>query len=85
MNLEYQFLGEIWPISLIERTYPNRNLAIQMIDHLDTGGTEAFAPMTINLGEKLMKNQAYLDINNLPGIDRFVIENRLGHFTGRVK
>lgn len=82
-KLDYTYLGEVWPITLQEKQYQNRNLAIQMWDHDDEDGPEPFAAMTVNFGERLPKNQAYLDTNNLPGIDAWVRKHRLGRPLGK--
>lgn len=74
----YRFSTEYgdYTVTLEKREYYNGNLAIRMI----TEDEEVFATMTVNLGEEddvLPKDQAYLDVNNLPEIEDFVVKNKL--------
>ena len=74
----YRFSTEYgdYTVTLEKREYYNGNLAIRMITEDD----EVFATMTVNLGEEedvLPKDQAYLDVNNLPEIEDFVVKNKL--------
>lgn len=74
----YRFITEYgdYTVTLEKREYYNGNLAIRMITEDD----EVFATMTVNLGEEddvLPKDQAYLDVNNLPEIEDFVVKNKL--------
>lgn len=64
----------------------NKNLAIEMIcrdlnDPLNY--EEPFSVMTVNLEGFILKdNQAFVDVNNLPGIESFIKKYELGKFTG---
>ena len=54
----------------------------------DGNGYEPYADVTVNLNfgdEKLPINQGYLDTNNMPELEKFITENKLGKFTGLVK
>nr|DAF56996.1 MAG TPA: protein of unknown function (DUF4313) [Myoviridae sp. ctp4Q36] len=78
MPKTYRFSTEYgdYTVTLEKREYYNGNLAIRMITEDD----EVFATMTVNLGEEddvLPKDQAYLDVNNLPEIEDFVVKNKL--------
>lgn len=78
MPKTYRFSTEYgdYTVTLEKREYYNGNLAIRMITEDD----EVFATMTVNLGEEddvLPKDQAYLDVNNLPEIEEFVVKNKL--------
>ena len=78
------FVGEDeWKVKLqITRYYNNGNLAIILTANSETKD-ELFACITVNLDDILMPNQAYLDINNCVGIERFVLDNKLGKPAGR--
>ncbi len=41
--------------------------------------------MTVNLGQKLPPNQAYIDTNNFPEATVLINNHHLGKFTGRTK
>ncbi len=60
-----------------------KNLAITLIE-VETG--DDFGVLTVNLGEFIgAKNAAYIDTNNLPGADTWLIENGLAKATGLTK
>ena len=59
----------------------NGNLAVQLYDASDGC---PFARLTVNLGKKLKDGMAYLDTNNCPWAEDFVIENGLGEETGDI-
>ena len=58
--------------------YANKNLAIEMFS--PTEGP--FARLTVNLGDKLKDGFAYVDTNNCPWAEDFIVENGLGKDTG---
>ena len=65
-------------VTLALREYFNKNLAIEMLC-LDN---EPFATLTVNLGEKLPSDMAYVDTNNLrTGFD-FILKYNLGELVG---
>ena len=67
-----------YPVILKLMNYLNGNLAI-MLQTKGEEGPESFAVITVNFPTELLPpNQAYLDTNNVPGIEQFVKENGLG-------
>lgn len=50
----------------------------------DVGGEyqESYGDMTVNLDRKAPNYCAYVDINNMPELEKFIKENELGDFTG---
>lgn len=60
--------------------WDNGNLAIT----LSEPGEGPYATLTVNLGKKLPKNQAFVDTNNCYWAERFIQENELGHPAGEV-
>ena len=80
----YDFLGEKHSLSAIVTQYANNgNLAIQLTEKED-GWEEPYAMLTVNLDEKLADGYAYVDTNNLPDAEGFILRNDLGVFTGRI-
>jgi len=62
---------------------PKQNLCINLIE-AETG--EDFATLTVNLGEFIsIKDSAYIDTNNLPGIDKWLEDNGIAKMTGLTK
>lgn len=78
----YTSWGETYNVSVIPTTYTNNgSLAIQLM----TDTCEPFAIATVNLPESgSAPNRAFLDTNNVPGIDDWFEELKLGFPTGNV-
>ena len=74
-----------WPVTLLIASYANGNLVVVL--QTDTEGVpQDFATITVNFpDEQLLPDQAYLDINNVPGIEQFVREHQLAKPNGREK
>ncbi len=79
-SFPYSIYGETYNVIIeTDRYTVNNRLAIE----LWTDEGEAFAHMTVNLpGAKCPEGCAYLDTNNLPGVEEFVRENDLAEMTG---
>ena len=78
--------GHEYEVSLNSQKYSqNGNLAITM-DYLDDefNAWLPFANLTVNLGEKLPPNKAYVDTNNCPWAREFIVMYGLGKFTGKI-
>lgn len=58
--------------------YHNGNLAIRLVTYDD----EPWALLTVNLGDKLPEDHAYVDINNCPWAREFIEKYELGEWTG---
>ena len=80
--LKFNFLGKVYNIKLkTDRYANNKNLYIGM-DCYEDGYWEPFGDITVNLSMRCKENCGFVDVNNLPGIDRFIKENNLGRPTG---
>lgn len=68
-----------YEVNISRSTYRNNgNLAII----LDSPTEGPFATLSVNLYDRLPKNQAYVDTNNCPWAIDFIREYELGKFTG---
>ena len=59
--------------------YYDGNLAIVLF----CNNGECYGNLTVNLGERLPSDMAYVDTNNMPDAIRFIEENKMGTFTGK--
>ena len=74
-----------YPVKLLISDYPNGNQAI-LLQTESSGVTEDFAVITVNFPDELLSpGQAYLDTNNMPGIEQFIEQHKLGKPNGRKK
>lgn len=62
-TFEFKKYGKKYSMRLQLLTYPNQNLAIQML-HYEEGEWETWNVLTVNLGNTLPMNCAYIDTNN---------------------
>lgn len=76
-----QFIGAIQVQLEIQQYMNNGCLYIGMNDFED-GYPEAYGDVTVNLDGKVPNYCGYLDVNNMPGVEKFVTDNGLGEFTG---
>lgn len=74
--------GIDYEVEVMKTKYINGNLAVLLIDSKDG---QPYGNLTINLGDKLDDNEAYVDVNNMPDAERFIIDNRLGERTNMIK
>lgn len=78
----YETYGQKFDINLMRSTYmDNNNTAIIS----ETTDGEPFGTLTVNLDEKLPKNMAYIDTNNMPDVLDFLIKNDLAENTGEIR
>lgn len=78
----YDLYGAQYDITIKRSTYrDNGNTAVMA----QTANGEPFATFTVNLGEKLKPEHAYLDTNNCKGVFDFMIKNGLATKTGIFK
>lgn len=69
-------------VVLVVTKYYNDNLCIKLLE--DDGECRVpYANLTTNFPMKLLSDEACVDENNLPGAVAFIMENSLGHFTGK--
>ena len=59
----------------------NKSLFLELIN---TGGEypEPYGNITVNLSESVPDYCAYVDTNDMPEVEQFIMENKLGVFTG---
>lgn len=81
-TMEYQAPWGTESVKIEVNSYMNNNgLYIGLLSK-DEDGFEPYGDLTVNLGEKVPDYCAYLDTNNLSGIEKLVVDNDLGEFTG---
>lgn len=83
--LKVESFGKEYIVTVKAGRYMGGGLAITMdYEDEDYHCCMPFATLTVNLGDRLKENQAYLDTNNCPWAEDFVTDNKLGHDTGAV-
>lgn len=81
MKLDTQW-GSQEEVKLEINSYLNNNgLYIGLLSR-DGDEFECYGDLTVNLAEKAPDYCAYVDTNNMPGIEKFIEQNDLGEFTG---
>lgn len=80
---KFNFFGEDYYIRLVARNYSyNNRLAVQAYEEDGT----PFAIFTVNIPEETPSGDidklAFIDTNNLPGVDKFLIDNEIAEPTG---
>lgn len=83
-TINYKNYGKIHPLSIRIGFYYDNSLAV-FTDTYENGYAEPWGNITVCLSEKLEPNCAFIDINNCPDIDDWLIENKIAEFTGRTK
>lgn len=73
--------GKEYNVTIEKTHYLDGNFAISLI----CGNFEPYGNLTVNLGERLPENMAYVDTNNMPDAERFIKDNDLGTFAGKKK
>ena len=83
INLETQWSGTL-EVQMEINNYSNNNgMYIGILSRDDDGeGFECYGDITVNLENKAPDYCAYVDINNMPEMERFIVDNDLGEFTG---
>lgn len=82
-TFEFEKYGKKYNMQLQILTYPNDNLAIQML-HYEDGDWEPWNVLTVNLGVTLAPNCAFIDTNNNgEDILTWIVRNGLAVPTGR--
>ena len=65
--------------------YRNNNGLYIGLNTVDGEYTESYGDITVNLDGKAPNYCAYVDINNMPELEKFIEDNDLGEFTGLAK
>lgn len=86
LKYKESYTEEILDVAVDISAYVEKNNIYLGLSYLDEEGIiEPYGDITVNLADDLLPYYAYLDTNNLPGIERFVEENGIGTFTGMMK
>lgn len=74
--------GTTEQVSIEINTYLNNgNMYIGLTTDGD-GYPEPYGDVTVNLGEKVPDFCGYIDTNNMPELEKFLVDNDIGEFTG---
>ncbi len=80
LNLNSQSGGEI-PVTLEINTYLNNGcMYIGLVEQGEY--PEPYGDLTVNLVGKAPDYCGFVDLNNMPELEEFIEENKLGEFTG---
>ncbi len=83
-TLTYKLYGETFRLNITKGAYTNNGTLYLGLIEEETG--EPFADITINLPESYARgNIQYLDSNDMPDIEQFLIKNKLGTNMGSGK
>lgn len=84
MKLHSRF-GDDYEVSLEISRYLNNGCIYIGLVRDEDGFPEPYGDLTVNLEGRVPDYCGYVDLNNMPELERFVEENDLGEFTGLVK
>ena len=86
MELDYKTQwGSTEKVTIDINSYLNNGcLYIGLVSH-EEGYPEPFGDLTVNLDGQVPDYCAYVDLNNMPELEKFIEENRMGEFSGLVK
>ena len=83
LNLQSQY-GEEIKVSLEINTYLNNGcMYIGLVEQGEY--PEPYGDLTVNLMGKVPDYCGYVDLNNMPELEKFIADNELGEFTGLMK
>ena len=77
--------GSIEKVQLEISNYMNNNGLYIGLNAVSGEYTESYGDITVNLDGKAPDYCGYVDINNMPELEKFIEENELGEFTGLTK
>lgn len=84
LELHSQFGGNI-PVTLEINTYVNNGCLYIGLNEQNEDCPEPYGDMTVNLDGKAPDYCGYVDLNNMPELEKFIEDNKIGEFTGLVK
>lgn len=84
LNLNTQW-GSLEKVQLEISNYMNNNGLYIGLNAVGGEYTESYGDITVNLDGKAPDYCGYVDINNMPELEKFIEENELGEFTGLTK
>jgi hypothetical protein len=73
--------GTTEQVTLFASTYENKSLFVGMTT-MEDGIPEPYCDVTVNLLDTLPPYCAFVDINNMPELEDFLVKNKLAEFTG---
>lgn len=80
MKLKSQY-GKEYEVSIEINTYLNNGcMYIGLVEQGEY--PESYGDLTVNLAGKAPDYCGYVDLNNMPELEKFIAENDLGEFTG---
>ena len=77
--------GNIEKVQLEISNYMNNNGLYIGLNAVSGEYPESYGDITVNLDGKAPDYCGYVDINNMPELEKFIEENELGEFTGLTK
>lgn len=73
--------GNEYDVTPVATRYMNDNLAVLLFEP----DREEFGALTVNLGDDLPPDTGYLDTNNLPDAEGFVLRHGIATYTGEFR
>lgn len=77
--------GRTEKVQLKISSYRNNNGLYIGLNAVGGEYPESYGDVTVNLDSKAPDYCAYVDVNNMPELETFIVENNLGEFTGLTK
>lgn len=84
LELHSQFGGNIL-VTLEINTYVNNGCLYIGLNEQSGDYPEPYGDMTVNLDGKAPDYCGYVDLNNMPELEKFIEDNKIGEFTGLMK
>lgn len=81
LELDTQF-GSIVQVSLTVSTYMNNNSLYVGMTTMEDGFREPYGNVTVNLPYPVPPYCAFVDTNNMPELEEFLVQNGIAEFTG---
>jgi hypothetical protein len=88
MNKELEFFltyGGTEKVELEISSYHNSRCLYIGLNCVSGENPESYGDITVNLEGKVPDYCAYVDLNNMPELEKFIEDNQLGDFTGLTK
>lgn len=76
-----EYEGDVEVMLDIQR-YQNGRIYIGLVSLDEDGHPEPFSNVTVNIDAPILDYCGYLDTNDLSNVEKFIVENDLGTFTG---
>lgn len=76
-----EILGDT-EVTLYMQQYVNNGRIFLGLAYWEDGGYEPFGNITVNINAPVPDYCGYLDTNNMEGVEKFMVDHKLGEFTG---